>query len=160
MKQNSMWSTAALMTRKNWANNTSKWMVRGGSKVWAFGDEAVGQTGGQTHLLGRHVLGRHASRHSKFQFGGINKKNCIRKKDVSEKPISEKPVLEDLYLKNLFLKNLYLKNLYLQNLFLKSLCYVGTRLWLSTRQLKNQYLSKTLAQWGKTWVTAHLQHIR
>ena len=40
---------------KNWANNTSNWIVRGGSNVWAFGDEAVGQTGGQTHLLGRHA---------------------------------------------------------------------------------------------------------
>ena len=41
--------------KKNWANNTSNRMVRGGSNVWAFGDEAVGQTGGQTHLLGRHA---------------------------------------------------------------------------------------------------------
>ena len=31
--------------------------------------EAVGQTGGQTHLLGRHVLGRHASTLFDLDFG-------------------------------------------------------------------------------------------
>ena len=31
--------------------------------------EAVGQTGGQTHLLGRHVLGRHASTLFGLDFG-------------------------------------------------------------------------------------------
>ena len=65
--------TAALMTRKKHGANSpifsSKWMVRGGSKVWAFGDEAVGQMGGQTHLLGRHVLGRHASTLFDLDFG-------------------------------------------------------------------------------------------
>ena len=32
-------------------------------------DEAVGQTGGQTHLLGRHVLGRHVSTLFDLDFG-------------------------------------------------------------------------------------------
>ena len=31
--------------------------------------EAVGQTGGQTHLLGRHVSGRHASTLFDLDFG-------------------------------------------------------------------------------------------
>ena len=37
------------------ANFFIKMNGKRGSNVSAFGDEAVGQTGGQTHVLGRHA---------------------------------------------------------------------------------------------------------
>ena len=47
-------------------------------------------------------------------------------KPVTDKPVAEKPGTEKPVTKNLELKNVELK----------TLCYVGFRLWLLTRQLK------------------------
>ena len=74
-------------------------ILRGGSIVEPFGTKLLGQTGGQTHALGRHVLGRRASTLfdldlDLFFFSFWLVKNLYPEKPVTEKPVTEKPVSE------------------------------------------------------------------